>query len=109
MGCCPNPFSLCLKRFLINLRRVPGNAARSASVQAVRRNLCAILALWAQTVQIADLPLHQDLLAKNILMTAQSDSCLGNSPCRSDPIKIRQESAAMAALGGKGNAIDLVE
>ncbi len=23
-GCCPNPFSLCLKRFLINLRLAPG-------------------------------------------------------------------------------------
>ena len=60
-GCCPNPFSLCLKRFLINLRLAPGNAARSDSVQAVRRNLCAILALRAQTVGIADLPLRQDL------------------------------------------------
>jgi len=37
------------------------------------------LALWAQTVAIAYLPLRQDLLAKNVLMTAQRDLCLGNS------------------------------
>ncbi|MCD6138121.1 MAG: hypothetical protein J7J91_06030, partial [Deltaproteobacteria bacterium] len=29
---------------------------------------------------IADLPLRQDLLAKNVLMTAQRNFCLGNSP-----------------------------
>jgi hypothetical protein len=38
------------------------------------------LALRAQTVQIADLPLRQDLLAKNVLMTAQRNFCLGNRP-----------------------------
>jgi len=37
------------------------------------------LALRAQTVQIADLLLRQDLLAKNVLMTAQRNSCLGNN------------------------------
>ena len=37
------------------------------------------LALRAQTVDIAYLPLRQDLLAKNVLMTAQRDLCLGNS------------------------------
>ena len=74
MGCCPNPFSLGLKRFLIRLiidmGLVPGDAARSGSVQAVRRNLCAILALRARTVDISDLPLRQDVLAKNALMPA---------------------------------------
>jgi hypothetical protein len=30
--------------------------------------------------QIADLPLRQDLFAKNVLMTAQRNFCLGNSP-----------------------------
>ncbi len=43
------------------------------------------LALRAQTVQIADLLLRQELLAKNVLMTAQRNSCLGNSPSRADP------------------------
>ena len=38
------------------------------------------LALRAQTVDIADLPLRQDLLAKNVLMTAQRNFCLGNGP-----------------------------
>jgi hypothetical protein len=37
------------------------------------------LALWAQTVDIANLPPRQDLLAKNVLMTAQRDFGLGNS------------------------------
>ena len=37
------------------------------------------LAFRAQTVDIAYLPLHQDLLAKNVLMTAQRDFRLGNS------------------------------
>jgi len=37
------------------------------------------LAFRAQTVDIAYLPLHQDLLAKKVLMTAQTDFCLGNS------------------------------
>ncbi len=38
------------------------------------------LAFRAQTVDIAYLPLRQDLLAKNVLMTAQRDFRLGNSP-----------------------------
>ncbi len=37
------------------------------------------LAFRAQTVDIAYLPLHQDFLAKNVLMTAQRDFCFGNS------------------------------
>jgi len=37
------------------------------------------LALWAQTVEIANLLLRQDLFAKNVLMTAQRNFCLGNS------------------------------
>jgi len=42
------------------------------------------LALQAQTVGIANLPLRQDLLAKNVLMTAQRNFCLGNSPFKID-------------------------
>ena len=38
------------------------------------------LAVRAQTVDIANLPLRQDLLAKNVLMTAQRNFCLGNGP-----------------------------
>jgi hypothetical protein len=38
------------------------------------------LTLRAQTVDIAYLPLHKDFLAKNVLMTAQRDFRLGNSP-----------------------------
>ncbi len=79
-GCCPNAFSLWPKRFLINLRLAPGDVARSGAVQAARCNLCAILALRAQTVDIAGLPPRQDLLAKNVLMPAQRNYCLGNSP-----------------------------
>jgi len=37
------------------------------------------LTLRAQTVDIAYLPLRQDLLAKNVLMTAQRDFRLSNS------------------------------
>jgi len=37
------------------------------------------LAFRAHTVDIAYLPLHQDFLAKNVLMTAQRDFQLGNS------------------------------
>jgi hypothetical protein len=44
------------------------------------------LALRAQTVDIADLLLRQDLLAKNVLMTAQRNFCLGNSLKRRDKI-----------------------
>jgi hypothetical protein len=42
------------------------------------------LALGAQTVDIAYLPLRQDLFAKNVLMTAQRDFRLGNSPKKLD-------------------------
>jgi hypothetical protein len=42
------------------------------------------LAFRAQTVDIAYLPLRQDLFAKNVLMTAQRDFCFGNSPSSSD-------------------------
>jgi hypothetical protein len=37
------------------------------------------LAFRAQTVDIAYLPLRQDLFPKNVLMTAQRDLCLGNN------------------------------
>jgi len=37
------------------------------------------LAIWAQTVDIANLPLRQDLLAKNVLMTAQRNFCLATA------------------------------
>jgi hypothetical protein len=37
------------------------------------------LALRAQTVDIASLPLRQDSLAKNVLMTAQRNFGLGDS------------------------------
>jgi hypothetical protein len=37
------------------------------------------LAFRGQTVDIAYLPLHQDLLAKNVLMAAQRDFGLGKS------------------------------
>jgi len=37
------------------------------------------LTLRAQTVDIAYLPLRQDLLARNVLMTAQRDFRLSNS------------------------------
>jgi hypothetical protein len=37
------------------------------------------LAVGAQAVDIAYLPLRQDLLAKNVLMTVQRDFSLGNS------------------------------
>ncbi|RLB91898.1 MAG: hypothetical protein DRH10_00765 [Deltaproteobacteria bacterium] len=42
------------------------------------------LALRAQTVDIADFALRQDLLAKNVLMTAQRNFCLGNGPITGD-------------------------
>jgi len=45
------------------------------------------LAFRAQTVDIAYLPLRQDLLAKNVLMTAQRDFRLGNSPVRMEDMK----------------------
>jgi hypothetical protein len=42
------------------------------------------LALRAQTVDIANLPPRQDLLAKNVLMTAQRTFGLGNSLLTTD-------------------------
>jgi hypothetical protein len=51
---------------------------------ALRLHFVRELALRAQTVQIADLPLRQDLLAKNVLMTAQRNFCLGNSLLTND-------------------------
>jgi len=49
------------------------------------------LALRAQTVDIADLPLRQDLLAKNVLMTAQRNCCLGNNLLTLDKQQIPTE------------------
>jgi len=40
------------------------------------------LALRAQAVDIADLSIRQDLLAKNVLMTAQRNFCSGNGPLK---------------------------
>jgi len=50
------------------------------------------LALRAQTVDIAYLPLRQDLLAKNVLMTAQRVFGLGNSLSRADPTDVAMTS-----------------
>jgi len=47
------------------------------------------LAFRAQTVDIAYLPLRQDLFAKNVLMTAQRDFCLGNSLLNIDDLGIK--------------------
>jgi hypothetical protein len=47
------------------------------------------LAFRAQTVDIAYLPLRQDLLAKNVLMTAQRDFRLDNRPQIPDHCEIR--------------------
>jgi hypothetical protein len=44
------------------------------------------LAFRAQTVDIAYLPLRQDLLAKNVLMTAQRNCGLGNSLLTTDAV-----------------------
>jgi hypothetical protein len=64
--------------------------------------LCAKLALWAQAVQIARLTLRQDLLAiaKNVLMTAQRNCCLGNNLLRANPIFDcqRMEAGSVVAL-----------
>jgi hypothetical protein len=53
-GFCPKPF-LFSKTFFYKSK---------AQFQAISK-----LALWAQTDEIADLPIHQDLLIKNVLMT----------------------------------------
>jgi len=42
--------------------------------------LCAILALRAQTVQIADLPLRQDLLAKKRFNDRSKEFLFGQQP-----------------------------
>jgi len=47
------------------------------------------LAFRAQRVDIAYLPLRQDLLAKNVLMTAQMDFRLGNSLLNIDDLSIK--------------------
>jgi len=51
------------------------------------------LALRAQAVDIADLPLRQDLLAKNVLMTAQRNFCVGNGLIVADPFFINPFSS----------------
>ena len=75
---------LVLSRFLthliIDMGLAPGDAARSGSVQAVRRNLCAIRALRPQTVDIADLPLRQDVLAKTGSMNRSKTFRFGQQP-----------------------------
>jgi len=43
------------------------------------------LALRAQAVDSADLPLRQDLLTKNASISAKTDFGLGNSPQRGSP------------------------
>jgi len=49
------------------------------------------LTLWAQKADIAYLLLRQDFFAKNVLMTAQRDFLLGNSPRKDDmPLQILQ-------------------
>jgi len=57
-------------------------AYKEARLQAMSK-----LAFRAQTVDIAYLPLRQDLLAKNVLMTAQRDFSLGNSLYNKNPKK----------------------
>jgi len=53
------------------------------------------LAFRAQTVDIAYLPLRQDLFAKNVLMTAQRDFRLGNSLYNKNPKRPCFESSAV--------------
>ncbi len=54
--------------------------------------------LRAQTVDIAYLPLRQDLLAKNVLMTAQRDFCLGNRRYRFEGLAVGDEPARFFRL-----------
>jgi hypothetical protein len=54
-GCCQNPFSFSLKRFLINQRLAPGDAR---------------LAFRAPAVDIAYLPLRRDFLTKTFSIIA---------------------------------------
>ena len=56
------------------------------------------LTLRAQTVDIAYLPLRQDLLTKNGLMTAQMDFCLGNSLYGSEGLAVGDEPARLFRL-----------
>jgi len=55
------------------------------------------LAFRAQTVDIAYLPLRQDFLAKNVLMTAQRDFRLGNSPLKRSAEFFRKEGGVLNA------------
>jgi hypothetical protein len=66
------------------------------------------LALRAQTVEIANLPLRQDLFAKNVLMTAQRNFCLGNTPLRSGP-NLSSKRARSGKQQIKLNLDDLVK
>jgi len=51
----------------------------ASSEVALKRHFGSKLGLRAQTVEIAGLQLYQDLLAKNVLITAQRNFCLSNS------------------------------
>ncbi len=51
------------------------------------------LAFRAQTVDIAYLPLRQDLFAENVLMTVQRDFPLGNSPFGIDWLEPRYQDS----------------
>jgi hypothetical protein len=68
-GSCPNPFSPVLKRFLTGL------------LQAMPK-----LALRAQTVGIAVLPLSQDLWTKNVSMNRSKGFSLGQQPVVGRPL-----------------------
>jgi hypothetical protein len=57
------------------------------------------LAFRAQTVDIAYLPLRQDLLSKNALMTAQRDFCLGNMPLPLGTSLIRNQPCYLSPIG----------
>ena len=56
------------------------------------------LAFRAQTVDIACLPLRQDFLVKNVLMTTQRDFGLGNSLQRFDPKSLSWSSESAVAF-----------
>ena len=66
-ACCPNPFSLGLKRFLTNLRLATGDVKTRPP---------------AQTVDIADLPLRQDLLAKKRFNDRSKEFLFGQRPVK---------------------------
>ena len=65
------------------------------------------LTLRAQTVDIAYLPLRQDLLAKNVLMTAQRDLRLGNSLLVHDLIQGENSEACLDMWGSSGRNVNL--